>query len=668
MKKVYLILLGVTVMTGARAQQMEFRLIDEMGARFMDINDNGNAIHAGAYYNYATNETTPTEGGQSTSRINNVGDVAGASSLAVSEEENIAQAAYRKAGTWYNIGYFPGETPDSGSFANANDISQNSRFVTGQIGATGFTSWPFIYDTQTKTLTKLVGGNDYVNGRGEAVNNNGIVAGFADREDLVTTGTMWLPAYFEANGTIHYIDMGTLENGEAADINNAGLIVGYKGAKPFIYDITTGIYKSFNPPAGFTRAVFTSVSENGIAVGYAGEAGNREVIIYHPSLGSGPIFLKDVLARNGVSITTFDAKLGTGMNISPNGNFICGFDNTVPPFFAGGWIVNLNNLLLGTNDCKINCPENTEVTIANVNQTTAVVNYTLPIICGSSSATGLKTVLVSGLESGAEFPIGTTNVTHNLVDADGKVVYVCSFQVTVSDLYCNVPPQWGVDAITKVQFAGIDNASDPFATEANEYYLDKVGEVYQGSEYPFTMEANTNGGYDYATVFVDWNQNGNFTDAGEIYEVGAVTSDGTDGAQITGNITVPSTAIVGKARMRVMLNWDVSMTAPCDDSNYFFGQTEDYTLNVKQSLGVDDINSKSISYYPNPVKDILNLVSDKNVTNVSVYSIEGKLVKNFTSLDEAKVQLDLSGLTTGTYVVKATMKDSKTKTFKVIKK
>jgi hypothetical protein len=153
-----------------------------------------------------------------------------------------------------------------------------------------------------------------------------------------------------------------------------------------------------------------------------------------------------------------------------------------------------------------------------------------------------------------------------------------------------------------------------------------------------------------------------------MYEVGAVTSDGTDGAQITGDITVPSTATVGKARMRVMLNWDASMTTPCDNSIYQYGQAEDYTLDVKESLGVNDISSRSISYYPNPVKDILNLVSEKNVTNVSVYNIEGKLVRNFASLDESKVQLDLSTLITGTYVVKATTKDGKAKTFKVIKK
>ncbi|MCD9855087.1 T9SS type A sorting domain-containing protein [Epilithonimonas sp. JDS] len=663
MKKVYLLLLGIT-MSSVSAQQMEFRLIDEMGARFYDVNDSGNAIHSGAYYNYTTNTTTSTEGGQATNRINNAGDVAGATSVAISEEESIAYAAYRKGGTWSTIGYFEGETPSSSSFANANDISQNGKYVTGQIGATGFTSWPFLYDTETNTLTKLSGEGNYVNGRGEAVNSSGIVAGFADREDLVTTGTFWMPAYFEANGTIHYIDMANLESGEAADINNAGQIVGYKGGKPFIYDITTGIYKSFNPPSGFEKAVFTSVSENGIALGYAGDAGNREVIIYHPSLGSGPIFLKDVLARNGVNITTFDTKLGTGMNISPNGNFVCGFDNTIPPFFAGGWIVNLNNLLLGTNDCRITCPENIETTIANVTQTSAAVNYTLPIVCGSSSSTGLTTVLVSGFESGAQFPIGKTDVVHNLIDADGKVVYVCSFQVTVNDLYCSSAPQWGTDAISKVQFAGIDNSSDPYAVTPNEYYLDKVGEVYRGSEYPFVLEANTNSGYDYATVFVDWNQNGSFTDAGEVYEVGAMTSDGADGAQITGDISVPSTALIGKTRMRVVLNWDVSMTNPCDNTDAFFGQSEDYMLDVKESLAASDINKANVSIYPNPVKNVLNFNGAKDISKVEVYNVAGQKVKSVEKLSDNKIEL--SNLTKGTYIIRANI-DGLIKSFKFIK-
>ena len=664
MKKVYLLLLGITAMNGVKAQQMEFRLIDEMGARFYDINDSGSAIHSGAYYDYTTNTTTPTEGGQATNRINNVGDVAGASVLVISEEESIAMAAYRKNGTWTSVGYFEGETPSSSSFANSNDISQNSKYVTGQIGATGYTSWPFLYDTESNTLTKLSGDNLYENGRGEAVNSNGIVAGFVDRPDILDEGSLWMPAYFEANGTLHYIDSATPEFGEAADVNNAGIVVGYKGAKPFIYNITTGVYKSFNPPSGFDRAVFTSVSENGIALGYAGNAGNREVIIYHPSLGSGSIFLKDILVRNGVTLTTFDGKLGTGMNISPNGNFVCGFDNTIPPLFAGGWIVNLNNLLLGTNDCAITCPENIEETITSVSQTSAVVNYTLPIVCGSSSSTGLTTVLVSGLESGSQFPIGTTNVVHNLVDADGKVVYVCSFQVKVNDIYCTTSSQWGVDAITKVQFAGIDNSSDPYSAVSNEYYLDQTGEVYQGSQYPFVLEANTNGGYDYATVYVDWNQNGSFADAGETFEAGGITSDGADGVQISSNITVPTDATIGKTRMRVVLNWDVPIANPCDNADYFFGQSEDYTLDVKESLATSDINKSNVSIYPNPVKNVLNYNGAKNISKVEVYNVAGQKVRSVENLSDNKIEL--TNLTKGTYIIRANV-DGLVKSFKFIK-
>lgn len=645
--------------------QIELKVLDGMGSRLYDINDSGKGIHSGAYYDFATGTTTPTEGGENTNRINNAGDVAGLMAFTAEDGSELGQAAYKKNGVWTGIGYFPGDVPGNSWFSSANAISGNSKYVTGQISVDVSGSYAYLYDTESGTLKKLNGDGSFEYGRGEGVNSSGIVSGFVNKYSI-NGSTYWIPVYYTPDGVVHYI--GDLGYGEAADINDAGQVVGYKDNKPFIYDINTGVYKAFNVPAGYDSAVFSSISENGVAVGFAGQAGNREVIIYHPSLSSNPVFLKDILTSQNIAIATFDGKLGTAMGISANGNFIAGFDNSIPPFFAAGWAINLNNQLLSNNDCSITCPDNIETSIANASQTSAVVSYNLPITCGTSSSSGLNMVLVSGYESGSQFPIGVTNVVHNLVDADGKIVYVCSFQVTVNDVYCNTTPTWGVDSITKVQFAGIDNTSDAYSSNTNEYYLDKVGEVYQGSEYPFTLEANTNGGYDYVTVFVDWNQNGSFADAGETYEVGALTSDSTDGTQVTGNITVPSNATVGKARMRVVLNWDSSMTTPCDNETYFYGQSEDYTLDVKETLGVNDISSKSISYYPNPVKDILNLISEKDVTNVSVYNVEGKLVRNFANLNESKVQLDLSKLITGTYVVKATTKDGKIKTFKVIKK
>src|SRR5690606_27223805 len=77
----------------------------------------------------------------------------------------------------------------------------------------------------------------------------------------------------------------------------------------------------------------------------------------------------------------------------------------------------------------------------------------------------------------------------------------------------------------------------------------------------------------------DWNQDGDLTDAGEMYEIGSITnSTGTDGQQAIGSIDVPADALEGTTLMRVIKNFNVSPTNPC--GSYSFGQAEDYTIEV----------------------------------------------------------------------------------------
>lgn len=82
-------------------------------------------------------------------------------------------------------------------------------------------------------------------------------------------------------------------------------------------------------------------------------------------------------------------------------------------------------------------------------------------------------------------------------------------------------------------------------------------------------------------------------------------------------------------------------------------------------LGTGTFNDKAFSYYPNPVKDILNLSYDKNITNVAVYNVLGQeiMIKNNNANQS---QLDMSSLSSGTYLVRVTA-DNTQKTFKVIK-
>jgi hypothetical protein len=86
---------------------------------------------------------------------------------------------------------------------------------------------------------------------------------------------------------------------------------------------------------------------------------------------------------------------------------------------------------------------------------------------------------------------------------------------------------------------------------------------------------------------------------------------------------------------------------------------------VETTLSTSNFDASGFKYYPNPVKNVLNLSYTKAISNVAVYNLLGQqvLVK---SLNENQSQIDMSPLTQGTYLVKVTS-DNQVKTIKVIK-
>ena len=69
--------------------------------------------------------------------------------------------------------------------------------------------------------------------------------------------------------------------------------------------------------------------------------------------------------------------------------------------------------------------------------------------------------------------------------------------------------------------------------------------------------------------------------------------------------------------------------------------------------------------YPNPVKNILNLSYNKNISNVAVFNLLGQEVLTKT-MNANESQIDMSELANGAYMVKITA-DNQIKTIKVIK-
>lgn len=147
--------------------------------------------------------------------------------------------------------------------------------------------------------------------------------------------------------------------------------------------------------------------------------------------------------------------------------------------------------------------------------------------------------------------------------------------------YCGTTFTSGVEPITLVNFAGINNTTDnTTGGVAHEDYTSLTANVNFGSTYPITLKGNTDGAYlDKFSVFIDWNKNNIFTDAGETYDIGGITgSTGIDATVLVGNIEVPATASLGTTRIRVVKFYNAFPTS-CQ-TGAGFGEAEDYSITV----------------------------------------------------------------------------------------
>jgi hypothetical protein len=72
------------------------------------------------------------------------------------------------------------------------------------------------------------------------------------------------------------------------------------------------------------------------------------------------------------------------------------------------------------------------------------------------------------------------------------------------------------------------------------------------------------------------------------------------------------------------------------------------------TLGQDDYLVNSVRIYPNPATDFLNLggVNNSSISDVEIYSMLGQKLNSDFITTEKGIQLDVSALNTGLYLVK----------------
>jgi Zn-dependent metalloprotease len=100
------------------------------------------------------------------------------------------------------------------------------------------------------------------------------------------------------------------------------------------------------------------------------------------------------------------------------------------------------------------------------------------------------------------------------------------------------------------------------------------------------------------TVYIDYNGDKDFNDAGET--LGPVTATST--GLLTKTFKIPATAKNGATRMRVQMHYNTGVTDPC--ATFDFGEVEDYTVVISGGSGVSSNTNdliSGVSVSPNPV-------------------------------------------------------------------
>ena len=161
-------------------------------------------------------------------------------------------------------------------------------------------------------------------------------------------------------------------------------------------------------------------------------------------------------------------------------------------------------------------------------------------------------------------------------------------------------------------------------------------------------------------VYIDYNQDGDFADAGENVVGGSSSSSGT----LSATFTVPTSAKSGKTRLRLVMS-DNAATTSC--GAYSYGETEDYAVVITNGAlaadnggvagltGATPLDAKSpatqLEVYPNPATDVVALTLPGNAAIQSVRVTDMRGARIGAVSYGGKGELNVSALAKGVYLL-----------------
>ncbi len=294
-----------------------------------------------------------------------------------------------------------------------------------------------------------------------------------------------------------------------------------------------------------------------------------------------------------------------------------------------------------------------------------IYNGTTLAFTAATNSAGLSGLTASTTYN---FTVKAKDAVGNL-SASSNAVSVTTLAATTTVTYCASTSNSTADEkIGKVALGTISNTST--GTAGYENFTAQSTNVTRGTAYTITItpswtSTKYNEGYG---VWIDYNKNGFFTEAGEM----VVSKTASQTTPVTATFTIPATATFGSTRMRVSMKYNGIPTS-CETLSY--GQVEDYTVNIVAATPITTLTGASnsantndifeLKLYPNPVQDMLTISnSDDTTATFKVINLIGQVVKTGNMNEK---EINVSELVSGVYIFEAT-NNNETVAKKFIKK
>ncbi len=261
-----------------------------------------------------------------------------------------------------------------------------------------------------------------------------------------------------------------------------------------------------------------------------------------------------------------------------------------------------------------------------------------------------------------------------------KFYYLAVALFSIAELKAQCTPQ---DLISEGFESYTAGTGEPMAdcwsiiTDGADGVRNKVGDANTGNNYAFiytmfnwnsvsyiiTPEISSIDGEHYAEFYlkasrddvtIEYGTMTDNTDASTFVSIGsqAITQD-------YEKITTPNVAPTAGHKY-----FAIKLTAPTFHTALYL---DDFEWKKETTMGVFDANNQNnFRYYPNPVRDYLNIDSDKGIEKVEIYDVNGRLIYH-SVFNKRNVQINIQELSSGVYIVNTVM-NGKTKQFKMIKK